>query len=191
MFDARYEEKRGNGKAAATLREERLPSWAQRQQIGDVTIIQWVDDAHLGDADELKRRLSERDMLLSSMLDASLAPGWNEAGETDATPVAAQPRPPLTLYSPPLAVGYKAVHSASGDEAVRAALQQAGQWLKQGKLDESTPLTNVIVVTDSRKSAEAIRPLALAEGLRDVVYTDDEGHMWNPFPPGEWLPGDE
>jgi hypothetical protein len=48
------------------------------------------------------------------------------------------------------AVGYKAVHTASGDDAVRETVRQVAAWIKQGETSDGTEVSNIIVIADSR-----------------------------------------
>ena len=187
LFDVRFETQRGAGDAAQRLSTHPVPAFAVRDQVGDVVILQWGTDAELADDKAIRARLSQRDRWLAEVLEAPLAGGWNAKGETEASPVGAQPHPPLTLYSPPLGVGYKAVHSAEGDQAVRETLRRVGRWIADKKIDDGTPVSDVIVIAESRQAVDTLRPLAQAEGIAHIVYAGEDGKMWNPYPEGEWM----
>lgn len=187
LIDARYAARVGNAAGAAALRAGELPGGAGREQIGDVTIIRWASDADMESDEAFTARLSAREQWLAASLDAPIAKGWNADGEVETVPVAAVPHSPLTLYSPPLTVGYKAVHTAAGADAVREELRRVGGWIKQKQLEDGTPLSDVILILDSREAAHALRQPALAEGVRHLVYVGEDERMWNPFPAGEWL----
>lgn len=187
LVDARFESQRGNAEAVEKLRRLVLPEGARREEFGDILLIQWASDEDMTNNYIIKMRLSTREQCLAESLNAPIAEGWNIYGEHKSDPIAAQPHPVLTLYSPPLSIGYKAVHTATGAEAVQDELRRVAEWIRQGTLDNGTVVSDVILIVESREAALAIRPLAQAEGIPHLVYVGEDGHMWDPFPEGEWL----
>jgi len=87
-----------------------------------------------------------------------------------------------------MALGFKTIHSAEGMTAARRTLHQVGRWIAEGRLDDGTVVSDIIVIAESRTAVEAFRPVAEAEGVRHVVCVGDDGRIWNPFPEGNWLP---
>jgi hypothetical protein len=123
LIDVRFAARRGKADAAERLRLLDLPNGATREETGDVLIIQWASDADMKNDDLMKMRLSTREQsLVKALPDAPIMNGWNTDGEVEADPVAAQPHPPLTLYSPTFGVGYKAVHTAIGEKSIHDEL---------------------------------------------------------------------
>ena len=188
LIDARFASRHGYADAAERLGSLDLPSGAAREEVGDALIIQWASDDDVKNDALMKTRLSTREQWLTGALpDAPIRAGWNIDGEVESDPVAAKPHPPLTLYSPPLAVGYQAVHTAVGEESVQDELRRIADWIKKGTLADGTVVSDVIVIADSRPAALGLRPLAQTRGIRHILYVGDDGHMWDPFPEGEWV----
>lgn len=49
---------------------------------------------------------------------------------------------------------------------------------------------NVVLVAESRSDALDLAARARARGIGRVVYRDADGKLWDPRPPGDWIPGD-
>lgn len=190
VVDERAHTSADEKKAVKTLREAKLPKGVRRTVSGPRIVLEWAADVTLADEEGLRERLAERERWLAQHLEGTLDPNWNEAGDIRSGFIGGQPHPPLTLYSPPLGVGYKAIHGAMPAAEIDEALQQAAGWISSGKVDEQTPVSDVIIIADSRKAAVALHPRMVKAGVRHVIYPDEDGTMWDPFPEGSWIETD-
>ncbi len=168
------------------LRIGELPARTERREVGRLLLIDWIAGVDIKDIAKIRQQLSTREHWLLRNLGGTSRPGWNRSGDAEVEPIGATPHPVLTLYSPPLEVGFKAIHGAALDTEIQDLAQLIATWLRAGKVDELTPVMDILVVTDSRESALALRPLFAAAGVPHLVYTGEDGKMWDPFPDGEW-----
>jgi hypothetical protein len=98
--------------------------------------------------------------------------------------------PPLTFYDRGDRHGYKAIFATVDDarpDARRGDLEEAASWIAAGRLPDGTPVSGVSVIVPTREVALALRRKAGALGFTRLLYADDTGMLWNPFPPGKWI----
>jgi hypothetical protein len=186
VLDRRCESRRGHGDLLETIRRAELPEQAQRDEFQDLCVLQWVSETDIVDDERVRSCLSRREQWLADTLEAPIAKDWNADGDFASDPVAAAPHPPLTLFSPPLGVGYKAVHTAMGEEAIESELRRVGEWIQAGQLEDGTSFSDVILIVESRAAAIALQTQAAAAGVPHIFYTGEDGRLWDPFPEGEW-----
>lgn len=173
--------------AVVAFRDAALPDGARRHLFGSKMLVEWATDCKLGDDAAIRCRLAERDRWLIHRVGATLERDWNSAGDIKYGLVSAQPHLPLTLLSPVLGVGYKAIHAAESATEIEATLRQVSRWIADQRLDDGTELSDVVIIADSRASALALRAALDAAGIKRVVYTGEDGQLWDPYPDGEWF----
>jgi hypothetical protein len=180
----------GSPERAATieaLARKDLPLGAVRSTFGPMVLVDWAAGASLADVEAIRARLSARDAWLAQNAPSEIQQGWNEAGDVQHGLLGGQPSPPLTLYDPLSGVGYKAVHGAAPSGEVTATLRAAGAWRAAGKVENGPEISDLVIITDSRETALALRSRTLEAGLRRVVYAGEATTLWDPFPDGEWI----
>ena len=173
--------------ALETIRSAALPEGATRHEHGPVTLINWAADCTFADVDRLRQRLAARDRWLMRVGASTIHPDWNAQGDARHGFIGGEPHPALTLFTPALGLGYKAIHSGQPPAEIEATLQSAARWIAEKRVDERTEVSNVIIIADSRDAALALKPRLDAAGVRSVVYPADDGSFWDPFPMGEWI----
>jgi len=141
----------------------------------------------LADVEALRQRLAARERWLIREAGATPERDWNAAGDIKHGLIGGEPHSPLTLYSRALGIGYKAIHGTAPPAEIEATLRQVGRWIADRRVDDETELSDVVIIADSRTSAFALRARMDEAGVKHVVYADDGGHLWDPFPDGEWI----
>jgi hypothetical protein len=162
-----------------------IPRAASRERDGDLVVLLWAED--LRDAGEVAARLSTQEQWFVKVLEPPLHPSYNEQGDYREAPLSLSGRPPLTFYDPVEEVGYKAVVPAPGGRLDDELWNELRGWVAAGRLPDRTPLQQLSLILPDRKAALRVREHAAEAGIESVYYTDDEGRLWNPFPPGPWL----
>lgn len=173
--------------AARTLGSATLPKAVDRATIGPIILLEWEPRLDLGDTEAVKRVLMDRERWLLKHLPSSLDPDWNKAGDLKSGFMGGKPHPLLTLYAPALGEGYKAIHGSASAAEVDRTLEQVAGWIKAGRVDAHTKVSDVSIIADSRETAIALKPRMIAAGVAHVIYPDADKQMWDPFPEGEWV----
>ncbi len=173
--------------AAKTLGSATLPKGVDRETIGPIILIEWAPKLDLGDTEAVKRGLMDRERWLLKHLPSSLDPEWNKAGDLKSGFMGGEPHPLLTLFAPALGEGYKAIHGAAPAGEIDKTLEQVAGWIKAGRVDARTKVSDVTIIADSRKTAIALKSRMTAKGVAHVIYPDDDKVMWDPFPDGDWI----
>jgi len=162
-----------------------MPRGGKREREGDFVALRWVDD--LSDGKKVAARLSTQEQWLVKVLDPPRDPGYNEHGDYHEAPLSLRKQPPLTFYDPVEEAGYKAVTTLPKGGLDKEVWEELKEWIEAGQLPDQTPLQQLNLILPNREAALRVRQRALANGIENVYYIDDEGELWNPFPPGEWL----
>jgi hypothetical protein len=162
-----------------------MPGGTRREREGDFVTLLWAAD--LSDPKKAAARLSTQEQWFVNVLKPPLHPSYNEHGDFREAPLSLTKRPPLTFYDPVEEIGYKAVAPAPGGKLDDEQWDEIKAWLAAGQLPDETPLQQLNLIVPSRKAALGLRKRAAAAGIENVFYTDDDGKLWNPFPPGPWL----
>jgi hypothetical protein len=174
-------------RALAAIRDAALPEGARREVIGSRVLVEWAADCTLASVDALRQRLAAREQWLIREAGAVPERDWNAAGDVKHGFLGGEPHPPLTLYNRLLGIGYKAIHGATPPAEIDATLREVGRWIAEGRVDEETEVSDVVIIADSRSSALALRPRMDEAGVHHVVYPDDQRQLWDPFPDGLWI----
>jgi hypothetical protein len=162
-----------------------VPNGVVRTEKGDLIIIRWVDD--LIDEHEIAAKLSIREQWFTKVLNPPIDPSYNKFGDVHETPLSTEEKPPLTFYDPMYETGYKAMVISPDGRPDKEILDEMAEWIKNRKLPDGTALQQLHVILPNRESALLIRDQVSSIGVDKVLYTDDEGDLWNPFPPGLWI----
>lgn len=162
-----------------------MPRGAKRERKGDLVVLLWADD--LSDGKKVAARLSAQEQWLVNVLDPPLHPDYNKHGDYRESPMSLRPQPPLTFYDPVEEAGYKTVATAPGGGLDAELWDELKELVEAGQLPDKTPLRYLNLILPNRKAALRVHERAVANGLNKVFYIDDEGELWNPFPPGQWI----
>ena len=153
-----------------------LPKGAARSKLGDLVEIRFVPD--LTDEGAVDRARASQDRWITSLVGSEVSPFWNEQGDEMIVLIAAEKRPPLTLYDASTRHGFKAMF-----EAKDAEIAKLERWLRAKELPDGTPIDGISIVFTTRKGALAAAKRVSKRGLC-VLYTDKTGTFWDPFPSG-------
>ena len=172
-------------KEARALTAESPPKPAVRTEDDDFVALRWAKNAT---PSELRRAAGQRESWISEQIPMELEDGFNEQGDQIEKPgKGAKAKPPLTLYSEKYRTGYKAVVVFPDGAVEPHAWNQAKMVLKKKKLDDGSPVDDLMIVVPLREHVFTISEEAKKNGFAAVVYPSEDGYFWNPDPPGEWL----
>ncbi|WP_437779048.1 hypothetical protein [Sorangium sp. So ce1097] len=169
----------------AKVRKARLPEGASREERDGLIVLRWLDGPP--DEDSARRACSLSEDWFARTLDPPIAPQWNDLGDQEVDVAGFESHPPLTLYDEATERGLKALAVPRSGKAPRKELDELARWARAGKLPDGTPLAELGVILSSREAALALHDRLTDLGVAPVVYTDKDGTLWDPFPPGEWI----
>lgn len=161
-----------------------LPRGATREEHGAMVVFRFVRD--LTDPAAVVAARSAYQMWIEKLVPGDVAAGWNEAGDVQILIAAPERHPPLTFYDRTDQHGYKAIF-ATPDGVGLEELEQAASWIKAKRLPDGTPVSGISVIVPTRDAAIGLRERAGALGFSRLLYADNSGQLWNPFPPGKWI----
>ena len=165
-----------------------LPAFARRVQAegSEIVEVRFADDA--GDEAQLQRGASAHEIWLSAQLPTRIDGGHNELGDAVERMIGDEAaQPPLTLYSPQSGVGYKAVLVLPDGKLERTAWDAAVAVLAAGALPDGQPVGALKIIAPTRRHALRIAEQVKQAGFAAVLYPSDDGRIWNPDPPGQWV----
>jgi hypothetical protein len=160
-----------------------MPAGTRRLVKGGLVILRWVDN--LNDGKDVAERRSLQEQWFVNVLNAPVDSDRNEHGDYLEAPLSKQKKPPLTFYDPTYEAGYKAVTLDRSSGVDEELFDEMATWVQSRQLPDRTPLRELHLILPDRESALRVRDRATKIGVDNVYYTDDEGGLWNPFPPGE------
>jgi hypothetical protein len=166
-----------------------LPPGVSREDLGDLLIFRWIDD--LVDERRIAAARGQQERWFARVLDLPRAAGFNNLGDFLETPFSLRPHPPLTFYDDSLMEGYKAVVLDKENHADPGLIADMGEWISNRSLPDGTVLAKLHVILPNRNSARSFQERASALGIGKVLYTDNQGALWNIDPPGLWLEGND
>jgi hypothetical protein len=94
--------------------------------------------------------------------------------------------PNATFYGEATGQAYKTVVAFKG-QLDAMALDEIKTWLQKAALPDGKPLKELSLILPNRQAALDVRDAALAAGVSKVLYVDDSGGWWDPFPEGDWI----
>lgn len=174
----------GAAEELARILAAALPPGATREEHGAMVVFRFVRD--LTDPVAVAAARSAYQLWIEKLVPGDVAAGWNEAGDAQILIAAPERHPPLTFYDPTDQHGYKAIFAAPDGEGLEE-LEQAASWIKAKRLPDGTPVSGVSVIVPTREAAIALRERAGALGFYRLLYADNNGQLWNPFPAGHWI----
>ena len=187
FFDERTAKTDDEKNVIPHLHQTPLPKGAGRYAEGPVLILDWLNGTSLEDTQALRQKLSLRHQWLIQFAGTKTEPNWNAQGDLKHGFIGGVPHQALTLFTPALGIGYKAVHSEEPNDEIEETLQSVAQWIKAKRVDNQTEVSDVFIIADSREAALTLHPKLKAAGIKHIIYPDDAGHFWDPFPEGDWL----
>ena len=172
-----------------TLLSLDLPDWVDRRETGDLVILRWVD--RFDDEEHIRDRLARRLLWLVEHLDPPVSPGVTEQGDRAANPTGRTESDSLTFYAPLVRHGYKATICREDGSVDEQLFEEMESWIEAGETGEGEELHALHLVLPSRDAALRIRERADELGIDKVLYMDNDGNLWDPFPEGDWLDEEE
>ncbi len=162
-----------------------MPDWVERREQGDLVILRWVD--RFDDEEHIRERLTRRLVWLIEHLDPPISSNYNEAGDQRANPSAKAESEVLTFYDPIPRHGYKATVCQEDGSVDEELFEQIKKWLEAKETPAGEELRALHLILPSREAALRVRDRAEEAGIEHVLYMGEDGNLWDPFPPGQWL----
>ena len=82
--------------------------------------------------------------------------------------------------------GYKATICGEDGSVDEQLFEEMESWIEAGETPEGEELRALHLVLPSCDAAVRIRDRADELGADKVLYMDNDGDLWNPFPEGDW-----
>ena len=167
------------------LASKRLPRGATRQFItDDLLLIKWVDD----DANEaeVRRGVCERAKWLLNNLTLHIAADYSEQGDRLVFAYGVAEHAHVTFYDEAGEAAYQTAVTRKG-RIDRKLVTEWKAWLDQHRLPDGSPLRQLNIILPNRQAALATHDQLRDAGIHKVLYVDDEGTWWDPFPEGDWI----
>ena len=168
-----------------TLLSLDLPDWVDRRDKDDLVILRWVD--RFDDEDHIRERLTKTHLWLVEHLDPPIHLNYTEQGDRRSNPSDRIESERLTFYAPLVRHGYKATICREDGSVDEQLFEEMESWIEAGETPEGEELHALHLVLPSRDAALRIREGADELGVEKVLYMDNDGDLWDPFPEGEWL----
>ena len=86
--------------------------------------------------------------------------------------------------------GYKAVVVYPDGSVNDELVSEMQSWISAGQLPNGKPLEDLSLILPTRESCLQVVDRAKSIGVFQVLYSNDEGKLFNPFPLGMWRDGD-
>jgi len=169
---------------ARRLLDARLPAGAERIEERGVVFLRWARD--LVDEGDVSLGLARQERFFVDTLNPRPIAAYNDVGDKRVKPSSAEVRPPLTAYDRAEHIGYQVLRAEADGSVDEKGWAQVSAWARAGRLPDGAPLAGVRVIVPRRPAATALHGRALADGIEAVLYRDDGGGWWDPFPPGLW-----
>jgi hypothetical protein len=167
-----------------TLATEKLPEGARRTLDDDLLTLQWApDDAR---EEQVRGAIEMRQRWLNEHITLELEGGYNALGDAAVYGFGLTEHANATFYNEGAAEAYKAVVAFKG-KIDASVLDDVRIWLKKGALPDGKPLKRANLILPNRQAALDVRDVALSAGVSKVLYVDDSGGWWDPFPEGDWI----
>jgi hypothetical protein len=164
-----------------------LPEGVVREIMNqDMVIIDWTN---LAMADKsIDKTLSNRSEWFYTNSEFERDTSFNEWGDLRVDVFDNKKTSDLTFYDRMTESGYKAIgfDPANGFYEIDK-LQKLNKLLRKKKTSEGLPILNVYVIVAKREFAISLKAEIDNYNLSGILYADDDGQLWNPFPDGLWL----
>jgi hypothetical protein len=161
--------------------ESELPKHTSLTKLGDYWMINWVASIKT-DQKSLETAMTARLAWYYDNDEFPVFGNYNQLGDSLVGPLNPVEDPFYTLYSPFNGMAYKALAGLPerlSEEALIATMQDD---LRRGSTREGRSLKSVTLIVPSRDLAVKYSQQARDLDFKSVVYPDNEGDLWNPFP---------
>jgi hypothetical protein len=164
-----------------------LPKGVVRHKIDeDMIAVDWSKMVlpELG----VDRLLSQRSVWYSQNSEFEKDSDYNEAGDLRVDVFQNKKANDLTFYDAMTQTGFRAIGFDPKSQSYEEdKVKKLEAMLKKGKTSEGFPLLKAYVVVSKREFALHLKSALEGRQLAGVLYADDAGQLWNPFPEGLWL----
>ncbi len=161
------------------LRSAAMPEGASREQRGALMVFRWTTQPL--DLAAMRQACERGERWFAKVLDLPPPEGWNAEGDAEVDVSGFEPHPPLTLYEADSERGFKTLAAAKSGKVPKVALDELQAWLEAGALPDGTALAELGVIVPAREAALKLRGTLEELGVSQVVYTDNDGVLWDPF----------
>ena len=164
----------------------KLPSWVQRnKKKNNIFIIDWRNNKTI--EEEISDLISQRILWFQEYSGFNVNSLFNNEGDKQLTIINPVKTKYFTFYSSFNSKGYKGIWiSEKLDENIKLLLQMKS-WIKAGITPDGNPISEINLIVPTKDEAISFYQLAQKYGINSVLFATDDGKLWNPFPPGNWL----
>lgn len=175
-----------NNKIIQSLCFGELLSSARRSNHNDkLFIVNWVNKVN--SIPEISKIISDRIIWYYANSDFTINSRYNEKGDEMISVINSSTTKYLTFYSEFNHKGYKGMVINEIDDNTLKQIKKLSNWVEQGKTPDGYPLSEINLIVPSREQAINLTFLIKQFKLNSILYTDNEGKLWNPIPRGNWL----
>jgi hypothetical protein len=159
------------------------PQAVKRIQQDSLVIFCWVDNL-LDDA-VVSQGCKIQERFLIETIAPPILGSLNALGDLQIS-VNTVAHDPLTAYDASKQIGYCALIADNDGGVNGKEWGEISEWAKTGQLPDGTMLSEVRIIVPYRSAAIALYDRAKANGIAKVLYVDEKGAWWDPFPLDIW-----
>lgn len=164
-----------------------LPKGVFRQAIDDDMVM--VDWSGLALEDHaIDKKLSTRSIWYHENSAFENDSSFNELGDIKVEIFENKKTREFTFYDVISKTGYKAIGFDQKSSTYEIdKIKNLQKLLQSQKTSDGLPLLKVYIIVNMREFALHLRQIVLDHHLSGVIFSDEAGQLWNPFPDGLWL----
>ena len=167
------------------LRDAPLPQGLIRQQYDDLLVIQAAEKFE--PRKEFELNLYKLELWIGKTLDLKLARDYQANGDKRSTIWSKEIVKPFSFYDDSTRTGYKVVAENRDDELDAETWKELEEILPLRSLPDGRPVNATRVIFVGREAALLHLPRIYELGGSRVLYLSEDGDLWNPAPPGQWI----
>jgi hypothetical protein len=168
------------------LKDTPMPEGIIRQQFDDLLVIQaaesWEQREHLA------QQLYKLELWLGKLLNLKFDQNYQANGDKRTPIWSKEIVKPFSFYDAATRTGYKVVAENRDDELDEETWKELEEVLPLRALPDGRPVDVTRVILVEREAALSQLPKIRELGGNGVLYLGQDGDMWDPSPPGQWVP---
>ncbi len=158
-----------------------VPDGITRIERGPVVVVRWLDNP--ADPAAFAEACSRHEQWAVAVVKTSIIGGWNDAGDLGVGFERAPKPQPLSRYDAASGLGYVDAPPTLDEETWSELTKLAGCR----RLSTGAKVQAVALVLADRAQALQEADRARAVRFSRVLYRDQQGMLWDPFPGGDWV----
>lgn len=169
------------------IEEGNLPVGINKTKIdNNLILIDWLEvEKAEGNIDDT---ISIRCRWIYDHSDFLQRSNYNSIGDKLVTILDKIKTPYFTFYSRFAKVAYQVyVPDPNTNIIDRESLNKLINWLEKGQSPDGFEITKIDLIFPTREDAIHYKPEVERFGFSTVLYPDNKGNLWDPFPKGLWL----